>query len=80
MDCYIVRIYRRTASKGGQGSEIAGLVEKVGDVHDSKAFNSCQSLVNMLRGGQLQAEPLRPSKARTASGTVVSIVPDASAS
>ena len=76
MDCYIVRVYRRMASEGGQGSEIAGLVERVGDVHDSKAFSSCQGLVNMLRGEQLPAEPAPSREAKSASGAVLSIVPD----
>jgi len=79
MDCYIVRVYRRMASTGGQGNEIAGLVERVGDTRDSKAFTSCQGLVNMLRGEQLPEEPGQFSDATTASGTVVRIVTDSAA-
>lgn len=57
MDCYIVRVYRRMASKEGQGSEIAGLVERVGDAGTRNAFSSYQDLVNRLRGAPLSEEP-----------------------
>ncbi len=80
MDCYIVRVFRRMASKGGQGNEIAGLVERVGDARDSKAFSSCQGLVNMLRGEPHPEEQLQSSVVKTESAAVVRIVPNNSVS
>jgi len=75
MDCYIVTVSRPMASKGGQGNENAGLVERVGDMRDSKAFSSCQGLVNMLRGEPHPEEKLLASEVKVASAAVVRIVP-----
>jgi len=80
MDCYIVRVYRRMARNNGQGSEIAGLVERVGDAGDGKAFSSYQSLVNMLREEQLPEELEQPCDAATPAGTAMRIVPDTAGS
>lgn len=76
MDCYIVRIYRRMASKDGQGNEIAGLVEKVGDAGEGRAFSSCQDLVNSFNGAPLSEEPNPLNDAAAPSGVVVRIAPD----
>lgn len=80
MDCYIVRVYRRMTGNNGQGNEIAGLVERVGDAQDGKAFSSYQSLVNMLREEPLpeQAEQSRDAEAPV--GEVVRLVSDATGS
>ena len=78
MDCYIVRVYRRMGSKDGRDSEIAGLVEKVGDAGESKAFSSYQSLVSRLREEQLPEAQEQP--ADTPSRKAVRLVPDVASS
>ena len=59
MDSFIVRIYRRD---GNAGSEIAGLVERVGD-GKRKAFASSKELWTFLA-----AAPARIRRARSATG------------
>ena len=75
MDCYIVRVYRRIASRDGQDSEIAGLVERVGDTGTSSPFSSYQGLLNRLREQPVPEEPEVSSDTATPSG--VHGVPDA---
>ena len=80
MDCYIVRIYRRIAGKDGQGNEIAGLVEKVGDAGAGRAFASSQDLVKSFNEEPLAEEQVQSSDAATPAGVVVRIAPDAAGS
>lgn len=80
MDCYIVRVYRRMGSKDGREGEIAGLVEKVGDAGESKAFSSCQSLVSRLREEQLPEAQEQPADAATPSRKAVRPVTDLASS
>ena len=76
MDCYIVRVYRRMGGKEGRDGEIAGLVEKVGDTSDSKAFSSYQTLVNRLREEQLPEAQEQPADVATQNRMAVRLVPD----
>ena len=77
MDCYIVRVYRRIASRDGQGSEIAGLVERVGDTGASSAFSSYQGLLNRLREQPIPEEPEVSNDTSNPLGVAIRSVPDA---
>lgn len=76
MDCYIVRVYRRIASRDGQDGEIAGLVERVGDAGDSSPFSSYQGLLNRLREEPIPEEPEVSSDRTTPISMAVRSVPD----
>lgn len=74
MDCYIVRVYRRMTGNNGQDSEIAGLVERVGDAQDGKAFSSYQSLVDTLREDPLPKHAEQACDAEAPVGAAVRLV------
>ena len=50
MDCYIIRIYRKT-----ECGEIAGMLERVGDNNKGRPFNGYMSLVETMRRDFLTA-------------------------
>ena len=71
MDCYIVRVYRRIASRDGQDGEIAGLVERVGDTGASSAFSSYQGLLSRLREQPVPEQPEVSGEIKIPTGATV---------
>ena len=71
MDCYIVRVYRRIASRDGQDGEIAGLVERVGDTGASSAFSSYKGLLSRLREQPVPEQPEVSGEIKIPTGATV---------
>ena len=73
MDCYIVRIYRHITGNNGQGDEIAGLVEEVGNQSGGKPFTTYDGLINAILSSADSAEAENIEKDSPAVGDVLSI-------